>query len=589
MTAMPTVGSGTSAVMTGVACPSTTFCVAVGYAYLSGGGSQGLVFTWNGSAWTDLGTPGVAASWSAVSCAGVGSCMVIGGQSLVWNGASWTLQAAPPGSATAVSCTSSASCMAVGWQSVGTGGDAPTAASWDGAAWSAMSIPSPTADSFLLGVSCSGTASCTAVGYQGLPSGDAANLVESWDGGAWAVVPSPTPSGTADSALNGVACVSSTNCVAAGRYFVSGGGYVTLVEAWDGSAWTIASSPSPSTENILQAVACVSTAWCTAVGFYGPVGTNMPLAEVGRQAAAATTTSLSASANPVAAGQSVTFTATVSPTPDGGTVSFSDGGLAVNGCTRLPFSGGGTVACTTSFTSPGTHTIQAGYSGDLSFGSSLTALSESVQRATTATTLVSGGNPSIVGQAVTFTATVSVQAPGSGTPTGTVAFSADAVTIAGCGAQSLAGGQATCTTSALGVGTHGVVANYNGGTSTGGSTGSTTQAVGYAFALLYNATSPSRAGSTLSLKVELQNSAGADLSASSVTVTGLCVVVQPATDCAASVRSVNQVFGFVSASRKNPASYSLSLSTKGLARGSYNLVVSVAGDPIGHLAPFVLS
>ncbi|MBV8985378.1 MAG: Ig-like domain repeat protein [Acidimicrobiia bacterium] len=79
----------------------------------------------------------------------------------------------------------------------------------------------------------------------------------------------------------------------------------------------------------------------------------------------------------------------------------------------------------------------------------------------TATALTASDNPSTVSQPVTFTAVV--------TPTdggGTVTFSADGSTIAGCGSLPLTfsydGYQATCTTSSLLPGQHAIDASYTG-------------------------------------------------------------------------------------------------------------------------------
>jgi hypothetical protein len=54
----------------------------------------------------------------------------------------------------------------------------------------------------------------------------------------------------------------------------------TLVESWDGTAWSIVSSPNPSTaENTLGAVSCVGSTSCTAVGssFQSLVEVGSPL------------------------------------------------------------------------------------------------------------------------------------------------------------------------------------------------------------------------------------------------------------------------------------------------------------------------
>jgi hypothetical protein len=76
----------------------------------------------------------------------------------------------------------------------------------------------------------------------------------------------------------------------------------------------------------------------------------------------------------------------------------------------------------------------------------------------TTTSVASNNNPSTYGQPVTFTATVSPSAA-----TGTVNFKDGTSSIPGCSAQPLSSGQATCTTSALTVGSHSITAIYSGG------------------------------------------------------------------------------------------------------------------------------
>lgn len=89
-------------------------------------------------------------------------------------------------------------------------------------------------------------------------------------------------------------------------------------------------------------------------------------------------------------------------------------------------------------------------------------------KADTETTLASSPNPSKFGQSVTFTASVSVTPPGSGTPTGTVTFK-DGQTTLGTGDLD-SSGQATFTTSALSVGSHSITAEYGGDSNFNGST-----------------------------------------------------------------------------------------------------------------------
>ena len=124
-----------------------------------------------------------------------------------------------------------------------------------------------------------------------------------------------------------------------------------------------------------------------------------------------------------------------------------------------------TAACATSALSAGVHNIKADYSGDgANAASSSTALSQTVSNLTsgaTTTVLGTSENPSIGGTSVTFTATVTGNAP-----TGTVAFTSDGATIRGCRQVTLSGSGnsrfATCTTSGLSVGTHSIVAAYVG-------------------------------------------------------------------------------------------------------------------------------
>jgi hypothetical protein len=81
----------------------------------------------------------------------------------------------------------------------------------------------------------------------------------------------------------------------------------------------------------------------------------------------------------------------------------------------------------------------------------------------TSTALVSSVNPSTVGQAVTFTATVT-----GNSPTGTVQFRDGAANLGS--PVALSGGTAAFTTSALTVGTHAITAVYSGDASNTGST-----------------------------------------------------------------------------------------------------------------------
>src|SRR5208337_4884777 len=196
-------------------------------------------------------------------------------------------------------------------------------------------------------------------------------------------------------------------------------------------------------------------------------------------------TTLTSSQNPSAFGRAVTFTATVGVNSPGagtptGTVTFEDGGVALpNGTVNLTTVAGQQEATyTTSALSVATHSITAVYNGDTNdAGSTSNTVSQVVNQDSTATTLTSPQNPSAFGQSVTFTATVSVNSPGAGTPTGTVTFEDGGVALPnGTVNLTTVGGQqeATYTTSALSVATHSITAVYKGDTNDAGSTGTLT-------------------------------------------------------------------------------------------------------------------
>ncbi len=175
---------------------------------------------------------------------------------------------------------------------------------------------------------------------------------------------------------------------------------------------------------------------------------------------AASTIAVSSSANPSTMEQPVTYTATVSPAAATGTVEFKDTGATITGCTAQTVSTGRATCTIVDYAAKGTHTISATYSGDNNYlAASSTTLTQNVNKLATTTTLVSSLNPSTVGQAVTYTATVS-----PATATGTIEFKDAGTTITGCGTQTVSTGRATCTVSNPTTGSHWITASYCGDT-----------------------------------------------------------------------------------------------------------------------------
>jgi hypothetical protein len=142
------------------------------------------------------------------------------------------------------------------------------------------------------------------------------------------------------------------------------------------------------------------------------------------------TTSVTSSANPSVFGQGVTFTAIVSAVPPGslipsGTVTFKEGPVTLGTAT---LNGSGQATLSTAQLRVGGHPITAFYSGDSAFNPSNNSAApflQTVNKANTTTTITSDApDPSLVGQTVTVSFAVAVNAPGSGPPTGLVTVSA---------------------------------------------------------------------------------------------------------------------------------------------------------------------
>ena len=98
----------------------------------------------------------------------------------------------------------------------------------------------------LSAVSCVSVTSCFAVGSG---SGKPATLVEHWNGKAWSIVKRPDAG-----VLNGVSCSTPTSCFAVGDSMLR----------WDGKTWSIVGRPQHSV--VLKSVSCTSATNCFAVG-----------------------------------------------------------------------------------------------------------------------------------------------------------------------------------------------------------------------------------------------------------------------------------------------------------------------------------
>lgn len=207
--------------------------------------------------------------------------------------------------------------------------------------------------------------------------------------------------------------------------------------------------------------------------FYStPVGVPLRGTGLGRQPSA---TSLRASVAPSVFGQPVTLTATVmsgSGTPATGTVRFAEG-TTLLGTQPLV---SGVAALLVAPEAPGNHSLTAVYDGSEAIAPSEATLVHVVNRAATSTALGASANPSILGSNVTFTTAVAVQAPGAGTPTGSVSLREGTTSLS---SSQLTGGAAALNTATLPVGVHPLIAAYAGDSRFAESSATHTQRVVY--------------------------------------------------------------------------------------------------------------
>jgi hypothetical protein len=224
----------------------------------------------------------------------------------------------------------------------------------------------------------------------------------------------------------------------------------------------LAPPPVLTTNSFTDKTVAANTTYYYVISASNPGGEGPNSTEVVITATSVTPTStgLVSSLNPSVSGQSVTFTATVTAgtgTP-AGTVNFKDGSTVL---ATVTLGANAQASYSTSSLSVGSHSITAAYAGNANFAASTSpAITQNVSApslVTTTTTVTSSLNPSVSGQPVTFTASVTAA---SGTPAGTVNFldGSTVLTTVTLGSNA----QATYTTSSLSVGSHSITAAYSG-------------------------------------------------------------------------------------------------------------------------------
>ncbi len=207
-----------------------------------------------------------------------------------------------------------------------------------------------------------------------------------------------------------------------------------------------------------------------------------------------TTTTLTATPTSSDYGEAVGLTATVgsaSGTPDGA-VNFYNGDTLL-GSAGLNLTAGNDQASLSVADLPvGSDSLTAVYQGDdfVTFaGSGSSPVTEvvSLDPTTTSIALASPATTPVSGQALTYDVTVSANAPGAGTPSGTVQLDVDGAPV---GTATLAGGAGSINVSGLGAGNHSVEAVYGGDADFANSSQTTSQTVDQANTTTVLETSP---------------------------------------------------------------------------------------------------
>jgi hypothetical protein len=224
----------------------------------------------------------LATGLNTVSCGSATACMTVGNYegsgstfdafAESWNGSAWSIVSVPDAASSylsGVSCISASACISVG--DVNSGGTLVTLAeSWNGTTWTVQATPNPAraTASYLTSVSCTSSTACMAVGLYENPAGHDLSLAEAWNGSTWELRSTPNPSGTKTTEFQTVSCASASACAAVGYYLSPS--YTALGEIWNGTSWTLEnpSLPAGGTDGYLSGVSCSSAHACTAVGDY---------------------------------------------------------------------------------------------------------------------------------------------------------------------------------------------------------------------------------------------------------------------------------------------------------------------------------
>ncbi len=258
-----------------VAAVSASDIWAVGVAYLNGRINQAIIEHWNGTAWKLVVHPSGAFSLTSITMISAHDIWTVGGvgQTVTehWNGTKWALVASPNPSSeallTGVSAIATNNVWAVGYYFDNSNNKRTLVEHWDGKSWSIVASPNVGSNyNALSGVKAVTANNVWAVGdVYDFHSNIDQTLIEHWNGSAWSVVTTPSiPS----AGLSSVTVITASDLWAVGITLINGGTNTQpLTEHWNGSSWSIVTGPTPYSSFLSSAVA-LSTKDVWAVGAF---------------------------------------------------------------------------------------------------------------------------------------------------------------------------------------------------------------------------------------------------------------------------------------------------------------------------------
>jgi hypothetical protein len=301
---VPAPPSGHNAVLIGVSSTSDSDAWAVGSqngAAGTGIGAKPLIDHWDGTTWSQVttpATPGNTASLAAVSASSPTDAWAVGHTrvnkssfaplAMHWTGTGWAVSPSAASALAGQVGVGAADINPTDAYAIGGGlGSAHTGqvAHWNGSSWARVTVPLPANNNLasdLNAISADGASDVWIVGTYELQVGPTAVQNETyslhWNGSSWTIVAMPLEDSSNVNnffKFSAIKANSPSDVWAVGRSGVAGqvGSGATLIEHWDGTAWSIVPSPSPGLDGVLTGVTTKASNDMWAVGYDRVPGT----------------------------------------------------------------------------------------------------------------------------------------------------------------------------------------------------------------------------------------------------------------------------------------------------------------------------